>query len=534
MIRTLFALLLTAALSLTAAAQPQAPDALQMPTPGEVEGTHSNPEPLPAPGAVVYARDYGVVADPAVDNGPAIVRAIAAACAIGPAAPADGSAPLSLPVVQFDPGTFGYVSIGIPCDVWLRGVGGAQIVAVPGSRIPRVVEAQSLGLPETRLRVLDRWAADRLAGRVGSSRIQLRPEPATYRQVENVNWRNPTRSYHAFVVTDMVLDGNEEANAPPYAAATSHEREEDLRNGSAWSGIVAGNEGGVNLCKDRAYVAFRIPSVNYVQVKLPRLQGARVYVEGAVVTGYGAVAMQGGACAEWSIVASRIGRSAYNHDLYGADGGVPNPRIGMANDTTGSPVNGFGGWHTVTLVGKSWTAVVTKFGLDAVALRYEPGDWSPLRAQWEGPDMFSNYGLGGTVRGLALDAPLGEGPMPSLLTYADTTAGGSWPILFRTLPADYAPPRPLYVEGGTPPPVEPPPAPPVEPPPPTPPAHDYRCMDHGVTPPERVAGALCAQPDPAPAPDPEHDYRSTPSGRCYDYALSPARRVAASFCSQNP
>lgn len=395
---------------------------------------------------VVSAADHGVVAGPGIDNGPAIERAAQAACDAGTPTPADGSIPTRLPVVRFGPGIYEYVNVAVPCDVEFQGVGGGVAVSVPGSAIPLIVEASSLGRPETRLRVKTGWAAEYAAGNAPASRFQLVPEPHTRRQVSNVNWRIADRTYHALSFRDLVLDGNETEAVAAFAPMPADWKEQNLRNGAAHSGVVAGNEGGTNLCTDQPRVVYVVPTTGYQFVRQATEPGARVSLHGVVVTGYTATGILGSACSRWHLDHVRLGRAAYNHAAYNADGGV-------TLDHLTSPLNGWGGWKNTTIVPLGWTDIVTAFGLDATAIRVAAGTPSPLREAWEGPDFINSRGVGATFRGLVFDAPLGVSGMPRVFTYADTTAGGSWPVLVRPLPAAYESPVPVPAPAPAPPPA---------------------------------------------------------------------------------
>ena len=426
------------------------------------------------PAAVrVDATAYGVTADSTVDNGPAITAAIAALC---------DSKSYAVPgEVLLPPGVIGYTAVSAdPCNVTLVGHGGASLVAVAGSEIPRAVPSRSLGLPETRLRVLDTWAGDYAAGRAQPSRIALWPRfgpdgvtPMTYTNPVpgRTQWwpQHPVSEAghaYAFGLRDVVLDGNEARAVAAFSPMPRDWQETNLRNGAAHAGITTGGIGGLLLCYTAPEIIYQIPQTGYTVFSTPHTPAAVVTLSGVVVAGYTAVGVLGDRCVRWDVTATRLGRSAYNHAAYNADGGLAYP-------TVQGPLNGWGGWRDVTVTADSWTSIVTAFGLHATALRVEPGTPNPFGRA--GPEVINPRGIDVRIDGLAFE-PSAAG--------AGTLALANGPVTLDHLPAGYTPSRPLWTGTG---PVD---APPVI-------RHWYRLDSRGVCRDERGRFArrvLCPPP----------------------------------------
>lgn len=346
---------------------------------------------VPAEGQTVLASDFGVVVDARANNGPDLQRAVMAA------------------VWRREPGRWAVVRL--PChapfatsgeaigyegevfldadSVALEGCGGARVVSAEGPdgvAYAPVREVAEGGAQESRLRV--RGGAVLRAYRARdrnppATRLTVLPGPA------GADVRQPRRRRHALVLRDLVLDGNDGGGAPGETSLDGMRRamaeapqwaEDWARNAPGHTGLNASNQGGVNLCRDDPRT-HTLPDGRRVWIGDPHEPGARITLERVSITGYVSTGILGGSCSQWALHEVRLGRTAYNHSAYHADG---------------SPAT-WGGWGDVTVEGYGWTHLVTSFGLTIERLVYERPAWSPLDRN--GPELIELRGRDVTVRG---------------------------------------------------------------------------------------------------------------------------------------
>lgn len=195
-LRTLSALILTAALSLTAGAQ------------------------------TVDATQYGVAADPAADHLPALRRAMDAA--------AYQRRPGQVAVVQLPCGTIGYAGqASIPDSVLVLGCGGGRVTQARddnGVAYTYVRPVVLDGLPETRLRVLDSSMLDD-RGLPVVTRFGVRP---------GTTWMG---------VAHLVLDGNWEENLADYEAIPADHVKPFLQDGNGVAAFALDGSAGRPECR---------------------------------------------------------------------------------------------------------------------------------------------------------------------------------------------------------------------------------------------------------------------------------------------
>ena len=323
---------------------------------------------------VFRAADYGVVADPAVNNAPAIQRAADAAVW--------GRKPGRIATVEFPCGVIGYEGVITvrPDSLRFQGCGGTvltQDVTRPGSPtgggevyypVRRVTDVLGPQAPITVLRVRDRAFAGSGRGRGHpATRITLDPQ---YRL-------GGARRVHAFWMEDMVLDGNQAATLADLRAIPQSRAKPMLQDSPSYTGLNAGRYRNVDFCLDAPR---EIPRrQGGTRVRRGTQVGTLITLRRVEISGYAATGILGDTCNRWTLDTVRFGSAIYNHASYKADGGGNVGPDGSPAATRGGAYASWGGWTDVTLSGASWTEVVAQFGLVAQRLVYEDYAVNPMR-----------------------------------------------------------------------------------------------------------------------------------------------------------
>ena len=340
---------------------------------------------VPALAQTVHAADFGVVADAQVNNGPDLQRAVMAAVwRREPGRWAVVRLPCHAPFATSGE-AIGYEGeIGLDADsVALEGCGGARVVSAVGPdgvAYAPVREVAEGGARESRLRVRDGavWRAYQArAQNPQATRITVLPGPV------GSNAQQPRRRQHALALRDLVLDGNDSGGTPGTTSLDGMRRamaeapqwaEDWARNAPGHTGLNASDQGGVALCLDDART-HTLPDGRRIWIGSARTPGLHITLERVSITGYVSTGLLGGSCSRWDLREVRLGRTAYNHSAYHADGL----------------------WRDVTVEGYGWTHLVTSFGLTVERLVYERPEWSPLDRN--GPELIELRGRDVTVRG---------------------------------------------------------------------------------------------------------------------------------------
>ncbi len=316
-------------------------------------------------------RDFGAVADPAVDNLAALAWTLRAARRY--------RKPGTVLVVAFDAGVYGYVGpLAVPDSTALVGAGGARLAAAVTDAdgytfrpVEPVAGRAGIGSGTT-LRVLD---GEAVRGLLALERLA----PWTVRDALG---QGPTAIYPEsgamyVALRDLALDGNQEGDRAGYDALPDAARERHLRNSPAHSGFVA---------------------TSHNRIVIPA--GQRLDLSGVAVTNYAATGILGHASNTWTLDTVLLGSSFYNHIAYNADGT----------------------WNNVTFYGYAWTHWIARAGTytNVVAHRMER---SPVGRT--GPELLdariSDRAGALTIRGLYADFRTG-GVKRLLYSNASATA----------------------------------------------------------------------------------------------------------------
>ena len=330
----------------------------------------------PPPPVVVHAADYGVTADSARDNTPALQAAFDAARA--------GREPGQIAWVELPAGVIGYEGIlAVTADsLGLRGCGGAVLTRdttdaespTGGGEVYHPVRRADTVDPSacvSRLRVRDGAMSRALPGRSHPIvRITLLPAPRG--------------KLSTFWLEDVVLDGNLAGNLPALLSIAPEDRKRILQDSPSHTGINASSHDGLNWCGPRGTV------------------NALLTVRRAEVTGYAATGLLGDVCSRWSLDTVRLAGPTWNHVAYKADGGGNTTPDGAPLPTPGGALGAWGGWADVTLAGPAWSHVVSQRGLRVERLVYE--DYAPNPLPRETHGLIGVRAHTARVAGLAVQA----------------------------------------------------------------------------------------------------------------------------------
>lgn len=329
----------------------------------------------PAPAVRVEAADFGVAADAARDNGPALQQALDAAGYRQRRAPgrwAEVRLPCHAPFASSGEAIGWQGTVAIPDSVALVGCGGARVTTATDDRgtayrpvreVADLPDAATTG--ESRLRLLDDALLRGGTGGVAPTYVAHRFEAAA--------------GVRALALRDLVLDGNWRGNAAAMAAQSDAWRETNLRNSPGWTGLNVSNHDGAARCDAAG-------------------RPAHVEVTRVAVVGFGATALLGNAnegplapfgrrsCTAWRLREVLAADALYNHVLYGVNG---------------TAADG-GGWTDVTVAGFGWTQVITTNDLDADNVVFERWTPSPSGRDYDG-HLWNVRAGRVTVRGLYVD-----------------------------------------------------------------------------------------------------------------------------------
>ena len=332
---------------------------------------------------VVLATDYGVVADPAVDNAPAIQRAVDDAVR--------SRVPGQIATVDFPCGVIGYEGVITvrPDSLRLRGCGGTVLtrdVTRPGSPtgggevyypVRRVTDVLGDDAPVTILRVRDAALAR------GPTRITLDPGYRSRRRASG------PRRLHRFWVEDLVLDGNlgtgfdAGSNLAVIRSTPMPQRKARYQDSPTHTGLNAGKYQGVDTCLDGPR---RLRRPDGATRMAPGTEvGLLVSLTRVEISGFAATGVLGERCNRWAYDTVRLADAPYNHVAYKADGGGNRRPDGELRDRgPGGAYRDWGGATDLTLAGSSWTETVAQFGQYTTRLVYEGFRTNPLRDNGDG------------------------------------------------------------------------------------------------------------------------------------------------------